>query len=163
MQYSLVKVLPTVSPFRPSSSPQPSVSQSFNPCSQSRSADAEMLPTAHYSLSTFCQLRPLSTACTQKHRVWGPDSRIQPSTVSVPSVPLWQIHCFHTTARSLSLLPLFLQPRPFVFNTLHALLQKHPGVGGIDVQTFRRSDIQTLRGGGELAAGQLGFASVAVA
>jgi hypothetical protein len=39
-------------------------SQSFNPCRQSRSADAEMLPTAHYSLSTFCRLSPLSTAFT---------------------------------------------------------------------------------------------------
>jgi hypothetical protein len=65
MGYSLVKVVLTMSPFRPSFPPALSVfSHSFNPCRQSRSADAEMLPTAHCSLSTFCRLSPLSTAFT---------------------------------------------------------------------------------------------------
>ena len=80
------KVLLTVSPFRPSFSPQPGVfSQAVNSCSQSRSSIAEKLLTTHCSLSTLCplsplstaftpnrSLTPLSTAFTQTHRGGGP-------------------------------------------------------------------------------------------
>jgi hypothetical protein len=61
MRYSLVKVLLTVSPFAPSFFPQLNVfSQSFNSCSQARSAAAETLPRTHCSLFTFRHLSPLS-------------------------------------------------------------------------------------------------------
>jgi hypothetical protein len=62
---SLVKVLLTVSPFRPSfSSRHDPYSHSFDSCSRSSSADAELLPTIHRSLPTLRELSPLSTVFT---------------------------------------------------------------------------------------------------
>jgi hypothetical protein len=123
MRYRLVKVLLTVSPSSPSFCPPLGV--------------FSQLPTVHRSLSTLFQLTPLSTAFppnrsltplstafTQTHRVWG--CRVLASDLCV-TVPLWQIQSFQRLARSSTLLPLFLQLRSFIFKSLHALLQKHPG------------------------------------
>jgi hypothetical protein len=141
-----------VSPLRPSFTPQPSVFlQSFNSCSQSRSARAEILPTTHCSPSTFYRLSPLSTVFTPNRSLtplstafaqtdggvaylWGSSAACRLFTSHEPAPfrtgSRITTHAFSITCRLLkSPAFLFLQLLSFVFNSLQPLFAKHPGWG----------------------------------
>jgi hypothetical protein len=127
MRYSLVKVLLTVSPFAPSFFPQLNVfSQSFNSCSQARSAAAERLPRTHCSLFTFRHLSPLSTAFTQIEGVWR-SRRDNSARDFLGALCVSAVNTFFSYY--CALFRFFFPLRSFISNSLHALLQKHPGWG----------------------------------
>jgi hypothetical protein len=120
MRYSLVKVLLTVSPFRPSFLQPPAVRppnrRFFTPLfsTSSESLFSQLLcfhiylrcPIVFFSTSKFPGPQLLAVRCF-----------------------LSQLFCRQQLAASLSLLPLFFPLVPFVFSGLRTLFAKHPGWG----------------------------------
>jgi hypothetical protein len=168
MRYSLVKVLLTVSPFRPSFPPPLNVfSQPCNSRRQSRRIGAEILPTTHRSLSTFCQLTPLSTAFTPDRSLtplstaftqtdggveyfWGGSaaSRLVTSHRPAPTRSGSQIpsHVFSYYCALFVALAALFATAVLYFQQLTRSLVKTPGVGGTSA-TAQRSAPAPSRSG----------------
>src|SRR5258708_40197525 len=73
---------------------------------------------------------------------------VPPVSLPTPTGSERQIPCSQRFAASLALFALFFALPSFISNDLQTLLRKYRGVGGLatpDVQTSRRSDLETFR------------------